>query len=107
MFIHKPTGHSVRVITGGAQDPSGIRSVQVSVIYLGKGGSCRYLATPKTFKTIACYLFGSTPFLQAAGRKHWALRLPRSIKGPIVLRARAIDNVGNVGQTQQLSVTLR
>jgi Tol biopolymer transport system component len=104
--IHQPAGSKVRVLTGRAKDSSGIQSVLVSVVTYVKGTTCRYLATPTKYKKLPCFQFARATFLRASGKRSWAFKLPHSIKGPLVVQARAIDNVGNISKAKVLSTTV-
>jgi hypothetical protein len=46
-------------------------------------------------------------FQRATGRRYWSLRLPRAIRGPVVVYARAVDVAGNSSRVQLRKSILR
>jgi hypothetical protein len=80
----------VRTIRGTASDSSGVVRVMVAVTYF-HGRGCLTLAGGR-FKRARCAVH---VFSRATGTRHWSLRLPRAIRGPVVVYARAIDAAGN------------
>lgn len=107
IHVNKPKAGGVKVFTGRASDHSGIKNVQLAVVYLAKDGTCRVLTSPKVFKKIFCYQALLAPFLKASGTKKWRFRLPRRIKSIVFVRARAVDAVGNVSKVKRLTVIAR
>jgi Tol biopolymer transport system component len=87
-----PRGRSLRVVRGTATDrgPAGVARVDVAVLFFS-GGRCRR-NTGKAFEQAPCERLR---FVTATGRSRWSLRLPRSIRGPIAIVARATDRAGN------------
>jgi Tol biopolymer transport system component len=81
---------ALRTIHGTASDASGVARVMVAVTYF-HGHGCLTLAG-RRFKPARCPVH---VFQRASGTRHWSLRLPRAIRGPVVVYARAIDVVGN------------
>jgi Tol biopolymer transport system component len=80
----------LRTIRGTASDASGVARVMVAVTYF-HGRGCQTLAG-RRFKPARCPVH---VFQRATGTRHWSLRLPRGIRGPVAVYARAIDVVGN------------
>jgi Tol biopolymer transport system component len=80
----------LRTIRGTASDRSGVARVMVAVTYF-HGRGCQTLAG-RRFRPARCPVH---VFQRATGTGHWSLRLPRGIRGPVVVYARAIDVVGN------------
>jgi Tol biopolymer transport system component len=80
----------LRTIHGTASDRSGVARVMVAVTYF-QGHGCRTLVG-RQFKSARCPVH---VFQRAQGTRHWSLRLPRAIRGPVVVYARAVDVVGN------------
>jgi hypothetical protein len=62
----------------------------VAVTYF-HGHGCQTLAGAR-FRPARCPVH---VFQRATGTGNWSLRLPRGIRGPVVVYARAIDAVGN------------
>lgn len=88
--IRNPRGQSVRTIRGTASDRSGnLRRVDVAVVYFDNG-CLRY--NGRRFVRDAC---PRRTFVRATGARRWRLRLPRAIRGPIAVYARATDDAGN------------
>ncbi len=91
-------GNKARVLRGRASDKSGVRSVEVGVVYLGAGG-CSYLTAQKLFSkrftTGNCF---RKVLVKATGTKTWRLRLPRSFIGAYAIYARATDKLGNTSK---------
>jgi hypothetical protein len=77
--------------------------VQVGVVHLDAQG-CHYLAAGKRFKKSACTK--QLLAVKATGKKSWRLRLPASVRGPIVIYARAVDRAGNIGKIKQLRLVV-
>ena len=101
--ITRPRGSSLRVIRGTARDAlSSVRRVDVAVVYLTRGG-CRVL-TSRGFRRGSCR---ARVFRRARGAADWELRLPRSIRGPIAIYARALDTAGNRGRTAVIRTVVR
>jgi Tol biopolymer transport system component len=98
VFEHRPPRVSVggfgraplRVVHGTASDASGVTRVLVAVTYF-QGHGCRTLVG-KRFRPSRCPV---KVFQRARGTRRWSLRLPRAIRGPVVVYARAIDAAGN------------
>ena len=98
VFEHRPPrvsvggfGHGpLRVVHGTASDASGVARVLVAVTYF-QGHGCRTLVRSR-FRPARCPV---KAFQRARGTRHWSLRLPHSIRGPVVVYARAIDAAGN------------
>jgi Tol biopolymer transport system component len=80
----------LRTVHGTASDASGVARVLVAVTYF-HGHGCQVLAG-KRFRPARCPV---RVFQRATGTRHWSLRLPHAIHGPVVVYARAIDSVGN------------
>ncbi|WP_205698081.1 PD40 domain-containing protein [Conexibacter sp. SYSU D00693] len=100
--VTQPRGRSLRVVRGRAADRgSGLARVEVSVVYFSLKG-CQ-LFTGRRFETTNCL---RQSFVAAKGLRRWTLRLPRSIKGPIVIKARSVDRAGNRSTTVQRAVVL-
>jgi Tol biopolymer transport system component len=81
---------SLRTIRGTASDGSGVARVMVAVTYF-TGHGCRTLARSR-FRPARCPVH---VFQRAHGTRRWSLHLPRAIRGPVVVYARAVDAVGN------------
>jgi Tol biopolymer transport system component len=83
----------LRTVRGTASDRAGVARVIVAVTYFaGKG--CRTLVGAR-FKSAPC---PARVFQPAKGTRHWSLRLPRSVRGPVVVYVRAVDNAGNASR---------
>jgi len=46
-------------------------------------------------------------FHRAHGARHWSLRLPRAIRGPVVVYARAVDVSGNRSRVRLRKAIIR
>jgi Tol biopolymer transport system component len=94
-----PKGHRISVLRGRASDTSsGVGRVEVAFVYLTKSG-CRYLNTRTTFKKGSCL---SQHKVVATGTRRWHLRLPKAVRGPYALYARAVDRAGNASKLKVL-----
>jgi hypothetical protein len=80
---------ALRTIRGSASDDSGVARVLVAVTYFH--GRCLALVGHR-FRSASCR---ARVFQRARGTRHWSLRLPRSIRGPVAIYVRAIDVAGN------------
>jgi Tol biopolymer transport system component len=80
---------ALRTIRGSASDNSGVARVLVAVTYFH--GHCLALVGDR-FRSASCR---ARVFQRARGTRHWSLRLPRSIRGPVAIYVRAIDVAGN------------
>jgi len=80
----------LRTIRGTASDASGVARVLVAVTYF-HGRGCQTLAG-RRFKRARCPVH---VFQRATGTRHWSLRLPRAIRGPVAVYASAVDVMGN------------
>jgi hypothetical protein len=80
----------LRTIRGVASDRSGVARVMVAVTYF-HGHGCLALKG-RRFVGVHC---AARLFQRANGRHVWSLRLPRAIRGPVVVSARAVDGAGN------------
>lgn len=99
------TTKSIRLVRGSARDRggSGLEKVQVAVTYLAKAdGTCEAF-DGKRFVKASCK---RRLFVDATGTTAWQLRLPKSIKGPIAIYARATDKAGNRSRTATRSLVL-
>ena len=92
----------LRTIHGTASDRSGIARVMVAVTYF-HGHGCLTLAG-RRFRHARCPVH---VFQRATGTRHWSLRLPRAIRGPVVVYARAIDAAGNHSRVQLRKAIIR
>jgi Tol biopolymer transport system component len=81
---------ALRAVHGTASDRSGVARVLVAVTYFA-GHGCKTLAGSR-FKRARCPV---RVFQKAVGTRRWSLRLPRAIRGPVVVYARAVDAAGN------------
>jgi Tol biopolymer transport system component len=81
---------ALRVVHGSASDRSGVARVLVAITYFA-GHGCKSLVGSR-FKRARCPV---RVFQKAVGTRHWSLRLPRAIRGPVVVYARAVDAAGN------------
>jgi hypothetical protein len=80
----------LRTLHGTASDRSGVERVLVAVTYF-HGHGCQTLVR-RSFRHARCAFH---VFQRAQGTRRWSLRLPRAIRGPVVVYARAIDVAGN------------
>ena len=85
----------LRTIRGVASDRSGVARVMVAVTYF-HGHGCLALSG-RRFPHAPC---AARQFQPASGRRYWSLRLPRAIRGPVVVYARAVDGAGNRSRVQ-------
>jgi Tol biopolymer transport system component len=92
----------LRTIHGMASDRSGVAHVMVAVTYF-HGHSCRTLVGAR-FKPARCPM---RVFQRAHGTRHWSLRLPRAIRGPVVVYARAVDVAGNRSRVRLRKAIIR
>jgi Tol biopolymer transport system component len=92
----------LRTIRGIASDRSGVVRVMVAVTYF-HGHGCRALSGHR-FVRARCAV---RLFQRATGRRYWSLRLPRAIRGPVVVYARAVDVAGNSSRVQLRKAILR
>jgi Tol biopolymer transport system component len=83
-------GHGgLRTIRGTASDNSGVARVMVAVTYFH--GRCLALVGHR-FRPARCQ---ARVFQRAHGSRHWSLRLPQAIRGPVAVYVRAVDRAGN------------
>lgn len=80
----------LRMVHGTASDASGVARVLVAVTYFN-GRGCDVLVG-RRFRAARCPV---KVFQRAVGTRHWSLRLPHAVRGPVVVYARAVDAVGN------------
>jgi Tol biopolymer transport system component len=97
-FGHGP----LRTIRGIASDRSGVTRVMVAVTYF-HGHGCRALSG-RRFVRVRC---AARLFQRASGRRFWSLRLPRAIRGPVVVYARAVDGAGNRSRVRLRKAIIR
>jgi hypothetical protein len=95
--IRNPAGRSLREVRGTASAKgSPVSRVEVAVTYLAsRSGRCAAY-DGKKFITAKCT---RKIYVRAKGARTWRLRLPKSIRGPIAIWARAYDTAGNRSAT--------
>ncbi len=91
-------GRSLRTLRGRASDSggSGLSHVEVGLVYFARDARCRVLVG-KRFVRRACT--ARREYVRATGGRTWRLRLPRAVRGPVVIYARAVDRAGNRSRT--------
>jgi Tol biopolymer transport system component len=100
--IARPAGHRLRVVRGTARGAAGVSRVEVAVTYLRSRGSCAALRG-RRFAAAPCTRLA---FVRADGTRRWRLRLPRAIRGPVIVAARAVDGAGRRGRTVSLKILI-
>jgi hypothetical protein len=90
------------MVRGVASDRSGVARVMVAVTYF-HGHGCLALKG-RRFTRVRCSV---RLFQPAGGRRSWSLRLPRAIRGPVVIYARAVDAAGNRSRVVLRKAVLR
>jgi hypothetical protein len=92
----------LRTVRGVASDHSGVARVMVAVTYF-HGHGCLALKG-RRFTRVRCSV---RLFQRAGGQRSWSLRLPRAIRGPVVIYARAVDAAGNRSRVALRKAVLR
>ena len=92
----------LRTIHGTAADRSGVERVLVAVTYF-HGRGCQTLVGAR-FKHARCPVH---VFQRAQGTRHWSLRLPHAIRGPVVVYAVAVDVAGNRSRVRLRKAIIR
>ena len=92
----------LRTVRGIASDSSGVARVMVAVTYF-HGHGCLALKG-RRFARVRCSV---RLFQPAGGQRSWSLRLPRAIRGPVVIYARAVDAAGNRSRVALRKAVLR
>jgi hypothetical protein len=106
--IARPSGARLRIVRGTARDVgTGVARVEVAVTYFGR-------VSPSKFGCLAFTSDGFRPrrcarriYRPAQGARSWKLRLPRSIRGPVAIYARAYDRAGNRSRVAILRTTVK
>jgi hypothetical protein len=93
---------ALRTVHGTASDRSGVARVLVAVTYFHAHG-CQALSG-RRFVRVRC---GARFFQRASGGRFWSLRLPRAIRGPVVVYARAVDGAGNRSRVRLRKAIIR
>jgi Tol biopolymer transport system component len=92
------TKTGLRTIRGTSSDAgSGVARVRVAVVYSPKKGACRGFDGAR-FVATQCR---KRVYVTAQGRARWHVRLPVTVKGPVVVYARSVDRAGNTSPTRR------
>ncbi|HYF25401.1 MAG TPA: hypothetical protein VD931_06650 [Baekduia sp.] len=103
--ISAPGRGALRTIRGAARDTggAGLDRVTVSVTYQSRG-RCRSFDGERFVRARSC---ATRRFVPATGRRSWRLRLPRAIRGAVIVYARSYDASGNRSPTARRVILTR
>jgi hypothetical protein len=94
----KPKSKKTKSFKGTASDDKGVAKVEVGLIQLGKGGTCKDVAADGKLTTHIGECTEPGVWIPAKGTTKWSLKLKKPLKkGSYVLFARVTDSAG---QTQ-------